>query len=202
MKNPQPPNGKNQGELFKAETTWFHVFKAMIDSGDLAKMGPHAFTVYCVIKAHTNFSTGHAFPSLETVSEKSGVSLAQVKRELKTLEENGYISKEKSGRKNLYTLREKVGIADSDGRPVASATWDYLPSSVRDAVADLKNVIISGDLAGARIVHIDRLTFNVQTGANSTQINLSGLDDLAKVNPKMADKIRKLINSSHGAVSD
>lgn len=191
-----------QGELFKAETTWFHVFKNMIDSGDLAAMGPHAFTVYCVIKSYTNFATGHAFPSLETVAEKSGVSLAQVKRELKSLEGLGYIGREKQGRKNIYTLREKVAIADHEGRPVASATWDYLPSSVRDAVADLKNVLVSGDLAGARVVHIERLTFNVQTGANSTQINLSGLDDLAKVNPKMAEKIRRLINSSHGAGSE
>jgi DNA-binding transcriptional MocR family regulator len=191
-----------QGELFKAETTWFHVFKNMIDSGDLAKMGSHAFTVYCVIKSYTNFATGHAFPSLETVSQKSGVSLAQVKRELKTLETLGYIAREKSGRKNLYTLREKVSIADESGRPVASATWDYLPSSVRDAVADLKNVLMSGELAGARIVHIERLTLNVQTGANSTQINLAGLDELARVNPKMADKIKKLIHSSDRAVSE
>ena len=42
-----------QQELFKAETAWFHIFKTMIDSGDVARMGPYAVTVYLVIKSHT-----------------------------------------------------------------------------------------------------------------------------------------------------
>ena len=62
-----------QKELFEAQTTWFHVFKSMIDSGDLARMGPYAATVYLVIKAHTNYATGRAFPAIETISEKSGI---------------------------------------------------------------------------------------------------------------------------------
>lgn len=86
-----------QTELFNAETTWFHIFRTMIANGDTAKMGPHAFTVYAVIKAHTNFSTGRAFPSIELISEKSGISVAQIKRELKTLEEMDYVTKEKKG---------------------------------------------------------------------------------------------------------
>ena len=84
-----------QQELFKAETAWFHIFKTMIDNGDVARMGPYAVTVYLVIKSHTNFATGRAFPALETIAEKSGVSLAQVKRELKTLERNSGTSRPK-----------------------------------------------------------------------------------------------------------
>ena len=150
---------KPQTELFEAQTTWFHIFKNMIDSGDVAKMGPHACTVYLVIKAHTNYSTGLSFPAIETISEKSGISVAQVKRELVKLEALGYITKEKLGRKNSYTLREKIEIKDEQGRPSAVATWDYLPSSVAAAVADLKNVLVTGD--AAQIVHIERLTVNV-----------------------------------------
>jgi DNA-binding transcriptional MocR family regulator len=160
-----------QTELFNAETTWFHIFRTMIANGDTAKMGPHAFTVYAVIKAHTNFSTGRAFPSLELIAEKSGISVAQIKRELKTLEEMGYVTKEKRGRSNLYQLREKVEIQDQHGRPQAVATWDYLPSGVQAAIADLKNVMVSGDLNGARVVHIERLVVNMNTGSG-TQINL------------------------------
>lgn len=160
-----------QQELFKAETTWFHVFRTMIENGDVAKMGPQAFTVYCVIKGHTNFSTGHAFPSIETISQKGGLSDTQVKRELKTLQAMGYITKQKRGRNNDYTLREKVDIADESGRPAAVATWDYLPNSVQAAVADLKNVLVTGEIANARIVHIERLTVNVNTG-NGTQFNI------------------------------
>jgi hypothetical protein len=183
---------KEQFELFKAETTWFHVFRSMIEGGDVAKMGPSAFTVYTVIKAHTNFATGRAFPGIETIVEKSGISKRQVLRELQTLEEFGYITKEKTGRNNVYTLREKVGISDDHGRPVASATWDYLPAGVSGAVADLKNVLMTGDFAGAKIVNIERLTVNINNfHDSSTQINIQQLmDDMEKLPPEMRDRLK------------
>ena len=178
-----------QNELFKAETAWFHIFKTMIDNGDVAKMGPYAVTVYLVIKSHTNFSTGRAFPALETISEKSGVSLAQVKRELKTLEKLGYISTEKRGRSNNYTLREKIEIRDDAGRPSAVATWDYLPASVSAAVADLKNVMMTGDTSGARVVHIERLTVNI-ANAGGVVLNINDTKIPADVRAKIEELLR------------
>lgn len=181
-----------QSELFSAEVTWFHVFRAMIENGDLAKMRPNAFAVYCVIKAHTNFSTGRSFPSLELIAEKTGISLAQVKRELATLESMAYVTKEKRGRSNLYQLREKVEIQDQHGRPQAVATWDYLPIGVQAAIADLKNVLVTGDLGKAQIVHIERLVVNVNSGAG-TQINL----DVGSIkDPKLRDRLEKLISKA------
>ena len=85
----------SQEELFKAETTWFHVFKDMIDSGDLALMDGSVVKCYLVIKAHTNFSTGRAWPGIELIAEKTGLSESQVKRCLKKLEDLKYITKEK-----------------------------------------------------------------------------------------------------------
>lgn len=163
-------------EIVKAETTWFHLFKAMIESGDLAKMSGSSIKVYLVIKSHVNFATGLAFPAEETIARKSGISLAQTKRELKSLEKIGYISKTKSGRKNQYRLREKVEIQNNDGRPTAVATWDYLPNSVQHAVADLKNVLVTGDLAGARIVHIERLQIQLIQGEGSTGVMIQEAD--------------------------
>jgi hypothetical protein len=182
----------NQEELFDAETQWFHVFKAMIDSGELAKMDGSTVKVYLVVKAHTNFSTGRAFPALETVSEKSGLSLSQVQRCLKQLEALGYISKEKKGRSNVYTLREKIQIEDGQGRPAAVATWDYLPSGVQHAVADLKKVLVTGDLAGAKVVHIERLQVNVtHLHDNATNFNVQQFyADLDKLPVGLRDKIK------------
>ena len=177
----------SQTELFEATTTWFHVFRSMIDSGDVKALGPYAVTVYLVIKAYTNFSTGRAFPSIETISDKSGVSVPQVKRELKKLQSTGYISVEKKGRSNFYTLREKIELRDDTGRPQAVATWDYLPSSVSAAMADLKNVMMSGDVGASRIVHIERLTVNV-ANAGGTVINVAEMpDDLRK---KISDLVK------------
>lgn len=128
---------KSHQERLSAETQWFHVFPAMINNGDVAKMGPHAAIVYVVIKAHAHYDHGRAFPALETIAEKSGVSLAQVKRAIKVLEELSYITKTKSGRHNVYRLREKINLLGKDGQPTAIATWDYLPSTVKYAVAEL-----------------------------------------------------------------
>ncbi len=181
-----------QGELFKAETTWFHVFKDMIDCGDMARIDGSAIKCYLVIKSHTNFSTGRAFPAIETIMEAAGLSESQVIRCIKQLEEFGYITKRKEGRKNIYTLREKVQVTDEQGRPTAVATWDYIPGSVRDAVADLKNVVMTGDLAGAKIVHIERMQVNVNVNhgaGNAIQFNV---DDIKKLPKEMQDALMKM----------
>ncbi len=165
-------NGKSsisQIEMFEAKTHWFHVFKSMIDNGDVAKMGAHATTVYLVIKAHTNFSTGMAFPSIETITEKSGISKRQVINSLSTLESYGYILKEKKGRNNLYTLREKIEITDKQGRPQAVATWDYLPNTVQEATAELKNLLLKGELVDGKVIYIEHLNVNMQINQDSAQ---------------------------------
>ena len=150
-----------QGELLQSETTWFHIFRDMIESGDMARLSGSAIKVYLVIKSHVNFATGRAFPARETIAEKAGLSVAQVKRELKTLEAFGYLTRTREGRNNVYVIREKLGIRDGEGRPTATASWDYLPQGVKDAVADLKNVLVTGDFEGAKIVHIERLQVNI-----------------------------------------
>lgn len=162
---------RKQMDLFKAETTWFHVFVSMIENGDVAALGPHAVTVYLVIKAYTNWKTGKAFPSIETISEKSGVSRAQVVRSLAALTAKGYLDKVKAGRKNNYTLREKVTLKDEEGRPAAFATWDYLPSTVEAARAELKRFMLTGEHDG-KILFVE--TLNVQFNIGDQNINNQG----------------------------
>lgn len=152
---------KSQLPLFQAETTWFHIFRHLIESGDLAKMGASAFAVYATVKAYTNWSTGLSFPKVELIMEKTGLSDRQITRCFHILSGMGYLSIEKVGRQNKYTLREKITIEDNEGRPAAAAMWDYLPSTVEAARAELKNFLMSGDAADAKIVNIEKLTINV-----------------------------------------
>ena len=186
---------KEQAELFQAETSWFHIFKDMIDSGDMARLDGSTIKVYLVVKSHTNFSTGRAFPALDLVASKAGLSERQVMRCLTELEKAGYINKNKSGRHNVYTLREKVSIKDLEGRPQAVATWDYIPNSVRDAVAELKHAVVTGEMVGGRVIHIENLVLNVSTG-DSTQVNINGID-LEKMPADIQEKllsIREALN--------
>ena len=191
---------EQQSELFQAQTTWFHVFKDMIDSGDLKNIDGSSLKVYLVIKSYSNFTTGRAFPAIELIAEKSGLSERQVIRCLTELETLGYISKEKTGRHNTYTLREKVSIKDSDGTPQAVATWDYIPSGITDAVAQIKKAVITGEMVGGGTVNIQTLVLNVniQHGDNSTQINLNGSDEKLPIDikEKLAD-MRSALKSKH-----
>jgi len=163
----------SQAQALKAETTWFHVFKDMVDSGDMKKIDGSAIKCYLIIKSYTNFATGRAFPGIDTIARAAGLSESQVMRCIKMLAEFGYVSKKKEGRRNVYTLREKVQVKDGDGRPSAVATWDYLPSSVSQAMADLKNVLMTGDLGGASIVHIERLNVQVINGTGNTGLQMN-----------------------------
>lgn len=168
-----------QAELFRADTTWFHVFKAMVDSGEAGEMGSTAFLVYCIIKSHCAFSNGESWPSIETIAKKANVSTRQVIRELQTLEGRGYVRKEKRGRSNAYVLREKVDIMDAAGEPVKRASWDYVPDLVKAATLDLKHVVLTGDFGAARIVHIENLHVEVKqliTGEHNTGIQFNDVD--------------------------
>ena len=188
MENPQ-------AELFTAVTTWFHVLNDMIDGGDMAKLDGSAVKVYLVVKSHTNFSTGRSFPSLDLIQEKAGLSKSQAIRSLASLEEFGYITKEKSGRHNVYTLREKVSIRDEEGRPQAVATWDYIPHRVKEAIAELKHATVSGELMGGKIIHIETLNLNVNifNGENANQtVNNLLTGDLDKLPPDMRKSLEAI----------
>jgi DNA-binding transcriptional ArsR family regulator len=171
---------------YEATTQWFHVLKDMIDSGDLARLSGSAVKVYLVVKAHLNLHTGRAFPSRATIAEKAGLSEPQVTRELRSLEELGYITRAKVGRRNEYGLREKIEITDHAGNPAAVATWDYIPGGVRDAVADLRNVLVSGDFEGAKIVKIERLQVNV-THLHDNAVNLNVQEMVGSLDALPAD---------------
>ena len=169
-----------QSELFKTDTTWFHMFKEIIRNGTWARLSGSSKSLYPVIKAYINFESGAAFPSIDTLEEYSGLSRASVIKALKELEAEGLLIKEvTAGRHSNYTLIEKFDIKDGEGRPAASVSFDYLPSYVGDAVTELKNFVAQG-LAlpdgKTNFIKIDNLTLNIaHGGGNAININ-AGID--------------------------
>lgn len=170
----------DQQELFEADVSWFHVFKEMIKSKEIANMQASSVVVYLVIKAFTSWQDGRAFPSLETIAEYSGITDRQVKRCLDELIEKGHITKSKLGKKNVYRLREKLVVTDTEtGVPAAVATWDYAPLTASKAVLELKNMLVTGDFNGAKIISIERLY--LQQGDYNTQNNSTFNADFGKL---------------------
>ncbi|HEM7851407.1 helix-turn-helix domain-containing protein [Burkholderia multivorans] len=180
------------GQLIQAETQWIHFFRSMVDSGALAKMSGSSLKVYLVIKAHANYHTGIAFPGMKTIAEKSGISLAQVKRAIPELESLGYISKSKNGRSNEYRVREVVRIQDDTGNHTGVASWDYKPSMVQETVDELKGALRAKDIGNARMVHIERLQVNInQVAAGGVVVNLQ--EALAQIHPSLRERLGVLL---------
>lgn len=181
-----------QEELFAAQTAWFHVFKSMVESGDVAAMGPGPVAVYLVVKSFTNWKDGRSFPALATIAEHTGMSKRSVIRHLKTLQEYGYVaidSGKSDGRVNQYTLREKVIIRDSESEPAAVATWDYLPSTVKAAVGELRNVALKGNFEGVQLINIERLQVNIGQ-INNAEMIVQLESDLSKTkDPALRDAL-------------
>lgn len=180
----------------RAQTQWFHVFRAMIDQGDVARIGPHAFTVYAVIKAHANFDDGLSKPGIQRISEQSGVSQAQVKRALGVLEGAGLIAKKKCGRANQYNLREKVQLLEN-GLPHTVATWDYVPSRAQHTVSELKKAMTAGDLVSTQILNIERLNIQINLAGGNAQVDSSSLQiDLDRLPPGIRETLRRHLKNS------
>lgn len=180
-----------QTNQLDAQASWFHVFKSMFDSGDIKKLGPYATTIYLAIKAHTNWKSGKSWPGIDLIIEKTGISKSQVLRSIKILCEHGYLITEKVGRNNIYKVREKVQVYEqntTDKRPIAEATWDYIPASVKAAVAELRNFIVTNKKDGLTIIQIENLTINQQqnfgqsTGNfNAYNASLAGAIDWTRI---------------------
>lgn len=128
-----------QGELFRTNTLWFHVFHQFVDSGDAAALSHASFKILIVLKSFVNFKNGAAFPRHTLLAQKSGCSVATVKRSLAELEKHGYLEKTKRGRKNTYIVKEKFKIENGRGQQVAVAHCDYIPELVEAMRSELKH---------------------------------------------------------------
>lgn len=163
---------------------FFHIFRSMIDSGDARTMGAGCVFTYLVVKSYVDFKKGISFPSLETIAVKTGSTVKTTHNHIKKLVEMGYVRKlETKTKHNVYKLVEKIEFEgmdkDSGERVPMRASWDYIPLGVQQAMSDIKNVMIDGELPGGSAVHIQNLSVNIQINPTaSTAINQLNLDDI------------------------
>jgi hypothetical protein len=186
-----------QSELFKTDVGWFHIFKELIRNKTWARLSSNSKSLYPVIKAYANHKSGEAFPSIDTLQEFSGLARASVVKALKELEVEGLLVKSgAAGRHNNYSLIEKFEVTDSEGRPAASVTFDYMPALVGDAVAELRNFMAQGMTmpdGKTQFIKIENLTLNITQIAKQNvdkQINASGIGavELAKMQALLEKK--------------
>lgn len=166
-------------ELKAQSVQFFHVFQALINSGDFAKMSPYAAKVYIVIKSFVNYEKATSFPSIERICVDAGISRSSVLRAISDLVDMGYIAKDSTGRSNRYRVIEKVQIVDESGEVQGTASWEYIPKFAVSAISELKEMLKqhndSGVVNEPRYIHVEHLQVVVaQLGDNASMTNING----------------------------
>jgi biotin operon repressor len=174
----------SEAEGMKLDPHWFHVFKSVVDN-DLRTLGPLAFAVYCVIKSHCRLESGLAEPGIETIARKAGISTRQVIRELKTLQDHGYVKKIRVRKHNGYHLQERFSVFNPQGEKVGVVEREYRPRKIQELVTELKEMLRTQQFPGVSI-HIEKLqiiqcknNINVQVGGQEA------LQQLSQSNPTL-----------------
>lgn len=184
---------QNQQDTWKADHWWFHCFRGLIDSGQLARMSGSACKIYFVIKSYTNYKTGLAEPAILTIATKSGLSLSQVKRGLTSLGKSGLLRKSRAGRHNVYQIVEHFPLVGSQGTPIAMAKWEYVPAHVSTITEELKHCVETQSMNDSVLIRIDKLQVQViQRGTQGVQI---GDIDLGSMSADLRKSLERLLTS-------
>lgn len=69
-----------------------HVFRAMVESGDVARLSAGAVKTYLVIRAHADTDLAYDSPSMQTIVRQTGLSESQVNDCLSELVGAGYLT--------------------------------------------------------------------------------------------------------------
>lgn len=139
-----------QQELFKADITWFHLFRSMIADGQIAELGTSVFAVYCVVKSHSNFETGNSFVSVKRIAELTGLGKRSVLSCLSKLREKNLLASHKVGRQNHYQITENLPVVQ-DGEKVGTFSFDYAPLKIAQIKTELEQFLRHGIPQNARV---------------------------------------------------
>lgn len=124
--------------------TSFATYQAdLFESGLVAQIGPNAFALWSAIKAHADYQTGLAYPSIRRLMELTGLASATVQKCLHTLEDHKLLRSEVKGRSRYYIARERLDIS-LGSRVLCTVVVDYVPAKLRAQVQAVKEALESG----------------------------------------------------------
>ena len=119
------------------DTTYHTQQRDMFSSGLAADIGVHAFAVWHAIKAHADFQTGVAWPSIRRIVELTGCADKTVQAAIKTLVTAHLLRVSKKGQRNIYVARERMDVRVGD-RVICTVVIDFVPNEMREKLAKLK----------------------------------------------------------------
>jgi len=162
---------KQEDFFLNADLGWFHIFTEMISSGDLKllmKECKSSIGVYLVIKSLVHYKKGVSFPSIATIIDKTGLTNKTVIKALEALEKYDYIDVDRTGKNNVYRVREKIRVRDKNKEDVALVTFDYFSSVLNDVRNEIKKFIMSpNDDKSYQFIQIENLNINLNQQINN-----------------------------------
>ena len=124
--------------------TTFGTYQAdLFESGLVAQIGVSAFAVWAAIKAHSDYQTGIAWPSIRRLMLLTGLASATVQKCLDTLEASHLLRSEVKNKRRYYVARERLDVSIGS-RVLCTIVVDYVPSVMRDKLKRVKDALSTG----------------------------------------------------------
>ena len=182
----------------KPEGSLMYFTRALIERGDFNKLGPEAVTILLAINHYYGENHGddeNDFPSIEYLSDLTGLDNRAVDHSLETLFRNSYLNRESywsdGESKTLYKIRERHWLYDQDGEVTGEVSWDkQLPSSLF-GINEFQNILATKNAGDAKYIHIEKLQVNIG----------SPFDEPLKGSPAIKDREAKLESQTSGSTS-
>lgn len=113
--------------------------RQMFESGDCAEMGGSCFLLWCCLRTFSDFNTGIAYPSIDTLSKLVDQSSRSTSTQLNKLEDLGYIQRYRKSGKNYYRVIDKYQIEEMQtGNEETSVEVPYVPQRFTKGLSALK----------------------------------------------------------------
>ena len=124
--------------------TTFGTYQAdLFESGLVAQIGPNSFATWSAIKAHSDYQTGIAWPSIRRLMLLTGLASATVQKCLDTLETSHLLRSEVKNKRRYYVARERLDVSIGS-RVLCTIVVDYVPASMRDTLKRVKDALANG----------------------------------------------------------
>ena len=125
-------------------TSFATVQRDLFESGLVAQIGVNSFAVWMGIKAHADYNTGIAWPSIRHLMKLTGLASATVQKALRSLEENKLLRSQMKGRRRIYLARERLDVRLGT-RVICTVVVDYVPAKFRATLARVKAALATGE---------------------------------------------------------
>lgn len=154
----------------------------MFESGLAADVGANPFFVWLAIKAHADFNTGEAWPSIRRLSSLTGLGVNTVQRAIDRLTDAHLLRITNRGNRKVstrYVARERLDVRLGD-QLLCTIVIDYVPAQLQKKIKRIRNKLATGEndpdaFAAAEIIPGTGFVWDAVSGVLRSRISVSNI---------------------------